>query len=70
MHVKPNYHTFHVLKTAEPIFRKSVITNCNKELVNYISECVLSLLNGSIKLSICKTRKLKKTQGRASQGRR
>jgi len=58
--VKSNYHGLHFLKTAEPRLPKALITNCNKELVNCISECVLNVLNGNIQLSGCKTRKLKK----------
>ena len=54
-----NYHTLHVLKTAEPRLRKALISNSNKELVNWISECVLNVQNGNIKLSGCNTRKLK-----------
>jgi len=46
--VRSNYHAVHVLKTAEPKLRKALITNCNKELVNCISECVLNVLNGNI----------------------
>ena len=57
--MKTNYHTLHVLKTADPKLRKAIISNCNKELVNSISECVLNLLNGNIK-SGCVTRKLQK----------
>ena len=58
--VKSNYHALHVLKTAEPRLRKALITNCNTELENCVSECVLNLLNGYTRLSGCKTRKLKK----------
>jgi len=58
--VKSNYHTLQVLKTAEPKLRKAIISNCNKELVNCISECVLNVLNGNIKLTYCYTRKLQK----------
>jgi len=58
--VKSNYHALHVLKTAEPTWRKALITIRNKELVNCISECVLNVLNGNLKLSDCNTRKLQK----------
>jgi len=58
--VKSNYHAFHVLKTAESRLRKALITNCNKEHVNCISECVLIVLNGNLKLSDCNRRKLQK----------
>jgi len=57
--VKFYYHALHVLKTAEPRLRKSIISNCKRELVNIISEC-LNVLNGNIKLTRCNTRKLRK----------
>ena len=50
----------HVLWTAEPKLRKAIISNCNKELVNSISECILNVLNGNVKLTSCNTRKLRK----------
>jgi len=43
--VKSNYHALHVIKTAEPNMRKAIMSNCNKELVNNISECILNVLN-------------------------
>jgi len=58
--VRSNFHALHVLKTADPRLRKALITNCNKELVNFISECVLNVLNGNLKLSGCTTRELQK----------
>ena len=58
--MKSNYHALHVLNTAEPRLHKALITNCNKELVNCISECMLNMLNGNLKLSDCNTRKLQK----------
>ena len=58
--VKSNYHDLQVLKTAEPRLRKALITNCNKELVNCITECVLNMINGYLKLSVCYKRKLLK----------
>ena len=58
--VKTNYHTLQVLKTADPKLRKAIISKCNKELDNCISEGVLKVLNGNIKLSGCVTRKLQK----------
>ena len=65
--VKSNYHALHVLKTAEPKLRKALITNCNKELVNCISECLLNLLNGNLKLSFWQAAEI---QFSASQCRR
>jgi len=58
--VKTNYHTLQVLKTANPKLRKAIISKCNKELVNCISECVLNGLNGNINLTGCDMRKLQK----------
>ena len=58
--VKSNYHAFHVLRTAEPKLLKAIISNCNKVLVNSISECILNVLSGNVKLAGCNTRKLRK----------
>ena len=58
--VKTNYHTLQVLKTADPKLRKAIISKCNKELVNCISECFLNVLNGNIQLPGCVTRMLQK----------
>jgi len=55
--VKSNYHAVLLLKTAEPKLRKAIISYCNKELVNSISECILNVLNGNVKLAGCNTRK-------------
>jgi len=55
-----NYHALHVLRSAEPKLRKAIISNCNKELVNSISECILNVLNVNVKLTGCNTRKLRK----------
>ena len=54
------YHAPHVLKTAEPRLRKAIVSNCKKDLVNTICECVLNILNGNIKLTGCSNRKLRK----------
>jgi len=57
--VKSYYHAQHVLKTAEPKLHETIISNCKRELVNSVSECVLNVLNGNIKLTRCNTRKLR-----------
>jgi len=44
---------------AEQKLSKAIISNCNKELLNSISECILNVLNGKVKLSGCSTRKLR-----------
>ena len=58
--IKSNYHALQVLKNASPKLRKAIISNCNKDLLNSISECALNVLNGNIRLSNCAKRKLKK----------
>jgi hypothetical protein len=55
--VRSNFRTLQVLKTAHPKLRKAIISNCNKELVNCISECALNVLNGNLP---CNARKLRK----------
>ena len=59
-HLRSNYHALHVLKGAAPKLRKAIISNCDRELLNSICECVLNLLNGNVKLSGCVKRKLRK----------
>ena len=39
--------------------RKSIISNCKKELLYSISDCILNVLNGNVKLIYCSTRKLR-----------
>ena len=58
-HVKANFHSLHVLKHARPKLRKAILSNCDKEPVNCISECVLNILNGNIALTGCEKCKLK-----------
>jgi len=58
--IKSNYHTLQVLKTAQPKLRKAIISNSNRELLNSISECILNVLNGNLKLTVCSKRKLRK----------
>jgi len=58
--VKSNYIALHVLKTAQPRLRKALTSNSSKELVDWISECILSVLNGNLKLLVFNTHKLPK----------
>jgi len=58
--VKTNYHNLQVLKTVDPKLRKAIISKWNKEVLHSISECILNVLNGNIKLTGCDTRKLQK----------
>jgi hypothetical protein len=57
---RSNYHILHALKTACPKLRKAVFSNSNKDLLNDITDCILNVLNGNIKLSDCSKRKLRK----------
>jgi hypothetical protein len=54
------YPILRVLKSACPTLRKGIISNCDKGLVNDISECILNVLKGNIKLTDSNKRKLKK----------
>ena len=58
--INANYYTLQVLKNGRPKLRKAIVSNCNKDLLHSICECVLNVLNGNIRLSDCKKRKLKK----------
>ena len=49
-----------MFKIARPKLLKAIISNCNKDVLNSISECILNVLNGNIRLSDCAKRKLKK----------
>ena len=57
--IKLNYHALHVRKSAQPKLRIDFISNI-KELVNYISECDLHVLNGNITMTVSNTRKFRK----------
>ena len=58
--IKAIHHALHVLKNARPKFRKPIVSNCNKDLLYSISEYVLNVLNGNIRVSDCAKRKLKR----------
>ena len=58
--LRSNYYALHVLKAANPKLRKAIVSNCGRELVNSICECVLNVLICNVKLSGCVTRKLRK----------
>ena len=47
-------------KHARPKLRKAIILNCDRDLVNCISACVLNVLNGNVTLTGCVKRKLSK----------
>ena len=58
--IKANYHTLHVLKTAQTKLRKAFISNLESDNENCISECVLNAPNGNIALTGCDSRKRRK----------
>jgi hypothetical protein len=58
--MKANYHFLHALNFSQPKLRKAVISNCDRNLMNWINECVLNILNGNIALAGCDTLKLRK----------
>ena len=58
--LRSNFHALHVLKAATPKLRKAIVSNCDRELVLSICECVLNVLNGNVRFSECVARKLRK----------
>ena len=58
--IKANYHAVQVLKNARLKLRKAIVSNCNKDLLHSISECLLNVLNGNIRVTDCAKRKLKR----------
>jgi hypothetical protein len=58
--IRTNYHALKVLGQAGPKLRKAIISSCDKELLNAISEIVLNDLSGTVNLSECRKRKLRK----------
>jgi len=58
--IRSNFHRLHALKDARPKLRRAIIANSDKELLHSISECALNVLKGTVELSDCKKRKLRK----------
>jgi len=58
--MKQNFHTLHVPKHFRQKLRKAIISNCDRDLVNCIRECVLNVLNGNVTLTGYLKRKLSK----------
>jgi hypothetical protein len=54
-----NYHSLQVLKNASPKLRKTIISNCDGELLNALSEINFNILRGNVQLSTCSRRKLR-----------
>ena len=58
--IKSNYHAIKLLKSSQPKLRKAIISNCNRELFNCISECILNVLKANLKVSESAKQKLRK----------
>jgi len=58
--IKSHSHALQVLKTADPNLREAILANCKSELVKTLSECLLNLLGGKAKLTLCQKRKSRK----------
>jgi len=57
--IKSSFYKLRTLKDAKPKLRKAIISNCDKELINSISECALN-----VRLSDCQKKRLRKFKGR------
>jgi hypothetical protein len=49
--LKSQKHLLHVLKTASPKVRRSLILHADDELIKALIECVINTLNGNHKVS-------------------
>jgi hypothetical protein len=58
--VKETFHTLHVLKHAWPKLREAIVSKCDRDLENCISECALNVLNVNVALTGCVKLKLSK----------
>src|SRR5215468_6682682 len=61
--IKSNLSTLKLLKTAEPKFRKAIISKCGPDLLRCISEVCLNVLRDNVPLSSSSKKKLKKYKG-------
>jgi len=70
--IRSNYHALHVLRNASPKLRKAILSSCDTELVNTVSECALNVLRGNLKLANRHKHRLQKfkDQLRSVVGRR
>jgi hypothetical protein len=54
---KVKYHILHVLKSANPRLRKTILQTSNKDVILGIMEAALNVLNGNFR---CSTNRLRK----------
>lgn len=58
--VKKHLPTLRLVQLAKPQLRKSILANCDLELIKTILECIHNTLNGNIKLTPSEINNLKK----------
>ena len=58
--IRSTFYKLRTLKDAKPKVRKAIVSNCDKELNNSVSECALNVLRGNVNLTDCHKRKLGK----------
>ena len=58
--IRSNYHRLHVLKDSSPKLRRAILAHSDRELINSVGECALNVLQGNVKLSKRKKRRLHK----------
>ena|SRR5215469_12920445 len=61
--IKSNYSALELLKKAKPKLRKAILLNCGSDLLKCVGECALNVLRGTVKLTKCSKRKLRKHRG-------
>lgn len=49
--LKDHKHILHVLKTCNPVIRKSILKSANPELIKTLCEICINTLNGNAKIS-------------------
>ncbi len=58
--VKKHLPILQLIQVAKPKLRKSILSNCDLELIKTIDECIYNTLNGNIRLTGSEKEKLKK----------
>lgn len=65
--IQSNYHTLQILRGAKPKLRKAIFSNCDRELVKSICECVLNVRKINANLSDWAKRNLRKNKATPSK---
>lgn len=58
--VKKHLPLLQLIRVAKPKLRKSILSNCDLELIQTIDECIFNTLNGNIQLTESEKKNLKK----------